>query len=525
MRDGEIVTAIVAGEAGGLAAAYDRYAAALYGYCRTLLPGPDAARATEDTFLVAATRLEGLSDPDRLRPWLYAVARHECHRRLRERAEAADPDEADGAAGQFAAVDIDADRAGRQELTGIALAALGPAEREIIELNLRRELHGDDLASVLGLSRRQADALAARARRQFETALGAVLVARSGRASCARLDDLLAGWDGRLTVALGRRVARHISYCDACAQRKRREVQPALLLGLLPTEALPSGLREQVLSLAVPDAAELAAAAERAGPFDETTGFPVPVVPPQVPAGTRIAAADRRRSYAVAAVAVCAALGGLLIETVAHPAHATPRTSPVALGSVYPPLSGPSSAVGSSSASRQPKSGSRAQPPARPGSGAPAGSPVIITVSPGVVWTTVPASWSPRSPGPSPTVQPTQIRSSSPSTQAGTLTVSPSVVGLGVSPGGPPSGTFLVTANGGPVSYVVTVPAGDQPTLTVSPLSGTLSAGQSVTISVTWNSTSTLNTQLSVGPNGQTVAIQYPALIASPDPSPDPTGS
>jgi DNA-directed RNA polymerase specialized sigma24 family protein len=33
--------------------------------------------------------LAGLRDPSRLRPWLYAVARNECHRRLREKASAA----------------------------------------------------------------------------------------------------------------------------------------------------------------------------------------------------------------------------------------------------------------------------------------------------------------------------------------------------------------------------------------------------------------------------------------------------
>jgi hypothetical protein len=37
------------------------------------------------TFVLAASRLAGLRDPDRLRPWLYAVARNECYRRLRAR--------------------------------------------------------------------------------------------------------------------------------------------------------------------------------------------------------------------------------------------------------------------------------------------------------------------------------------------------------------------------------------------------------------------------------------------------------
>ena len=40
MRDNEIVAAIVASDLDGLAQAYDKYAAGLYGYCRSLLVNP-----------------------------------------------------------------------------------------------------------------------------------------------------------------------------------------------------------------------------------------------------------------------------------------------------------------------------------------------------------------------------------------------------------------------------------------------------------------------------------------------------
>jgi hypothetical protein len=82
MPDGAVVAAIVAGDPDGFAEAYDRYAAALYTYCSFMLPSPDdAAGAVRDTFLIAATKLEGLRDPGKLRPWLHAVARNECLRR------------------------------------------------------------------------------------------------------------------------------------------------------------------------------------------------------------------------------------------------------------------------------------------------------------------------------------------------------------------------------------------------------------------------------------------------------------
>ena len=83
MRDGELVAAVVAGDPAALAAAYDQFAPALYGYCWSLLSEPaDAAGAVRDTFVVAEAKLSLLRDPSRLRPWLYAVARNECRRRL-----------------------------------------------------------------------------------------------------------------------------------------------------------------------------------------------------------------------------------------------------------------------------------------------------------------------------------------------------------------------------------------------------------------------------------------------------------
>ena len=83
MDDREVVAAIAAGDPAGIAVAYDRYAADLYGYCRWMLPQPtDAAEAVQETFVVATT-LGDLPAAPKLRPWLYAVARNECLRRLR----------------------------------------------------------------------------------------------------------------------------------------------------------------------------------------------------------------------------------------------------------------------------------------------------------------------------------------------------------------------------------------------------------------------------------------------------------
>jgi DNA-directed RNA polymerase specialized sigma24 family protein len=104
--DREVAEAIAAEDAAGIAAAYDKYAAALYGYCHWKLGRPAwATEAMGDTFVIAVATLSDLPEAPELRPWLYSVARRECTRRLLTR-PAADGRDA-GAADQQ-------DRAGQQ---------------------------------------------------------------------------------------------------------------------------------------------------------------------------------------------------------------------------------------------------------------------------------------------------------------------------------------------------------------------------------------------------------------------------
>ena len=80
--DAELAVAAAAGDRAALGDIYDRYADTLYELCRVILRDPhEASDAVQDTFVIAATRIGGLRDPDRLKPWLCAIARHESFRR------------------------------------------------------------------------------------------------------------------------------------------------------------------------------------------------------------------------------------------------------------------------------------------------------------------------------------------------------------------------------------------------------------------------------------------------------------
>ncbi len=284
MRDGDLVAAVVAGDPAALAAAYDQFAPALYGYCRSLLSEPsDAAGAVRDTFVVAEVKLPLLRDPSRLRPWLYAVARNECRRRLHgDGASVPLTDDEFGAGEATADLGPALEQAQQREMVSSALAELEPADQEIVELHLRHEFYGADLADALGVPRNQVHTLTSRARTRFETALGAHMVARSRLGSCQELSWILGDWDGDLTPNLRKQVRRHIGTCEICGEHERRHVNPVALLSALPEPVLPESLQHAALSLLADTSAdaaqERAEIAERAEPFTRS-GFPVPLDP------------------------------------------------------------------------------------------------------------------------------------------------------------------------------------------------------------------------------------------------------
>src|ERR1035438_2097058 len=84
----------------------------------------------------APARLSELRNPERLRAWLFAVARNECHSRLRVGLSppSARPPETMESLKKFAAKHTET-----RDLVRAALVGLKPAEREALDLNLRHE--------------------------------------------------------------------------------------------------------------------------------------------------------------------------------------------------------------------------------------------------------------------------------------------------------------------------------------------------------------------------------------------------
>jgi RNA polymerase sigma factor (sigma-70 family) len=507
MEDAEVVAAIVAGDPRGIAAAYDRYAVALFSYCRSMLREPeDAADVVQDTFLIATAKLGGLRDPDKLRAWLYAVARNECLRRLRSGEATAALEEAADTPTESAGLGDAAEQEDLRKLIKAAIDGLNRGERDVIELSLAHDLEGDELADALGVTRNHAHALLSRARSQLERSLGALVVARTGRQACPELDATLAGWDGQMNVLVRKRVSRHIERCKICGECKRRELTPALFAAAAPLAVLTPGLRERVLRLCADHTlagqVHRATVAGRAGSFG-SAGFPKPAGQTGPGGWHRVLPHSHAMVAGTATAAAAVAVSAVLI--VSAPRHApgsaagpgggaAPTVAALAGGTRSSPRHRLSPALGTRGSTGQGLS------PAGGGTGsAPAAA-------------SRPPSSAPSSAGPTASATaPSSAPESSPSAHAspsvvvqGSLLVSLSQLKL-VAVAGLPTGTFTITAQGGPVSsYSITGGSGQ---VTVSPASGSIASGTSVTITVTATSLIALDTQLTINPGGQVVTV------------------
>ena len=496
MDDSEVVASIAAGDPRGLADAYDRYADPLYKYCRTLLRDPaDAADAVQDAFVIAASRLDGLRDPGRLRAWLYVVARNEALRILRSKERASTLDEAPDVTGDSVDLDLDLDvdveHADLRALLEDAADGLTPGEREAIELQLRLGLDPAEVAAVLGVSRNRARTLLSRAGAQLGICLAVLLVGRAGRDSCVELDSLLAGWDGRLTVLLRKRVHQHIEHCAICGARQAAELRPAMLLDLSPGNALaagaelslrlapgpPESLRADTITSATGQGADAvahrAAVLSRAGAFNHS-GFPKRVhggwaglaahgakaggvkrALPSSPGGqsTVVAAV-----IVVAAVAVAAVVFALTGNTQPLKAAADPKPPTVTTTAITSPAAKraqPAPPTHGKSAAPTPTPTAPTRTPTAPTSAKPGQKPTSTTAAP------TPTRATPSATAPSTTRSPTPTPTPTP----GTLSENPQG-GTAADP------DMLVLAPGG---------AGDQIDLTASG-SGDWDVGWSVTV-------------------------------------------
>jgi RNA polymerase sigma factor (sigma-70 family) len=254
--DADLARAAASGDRAALGAIYDRYADRLHDFCVGMLRDREAAAdCVQDVFVTAATKLGQLREADRLRPWLYAIARSECLARIRDRKREQPTEELPEMQSLDDSPETLVARAGLVELIRDVSCGLSDRDRVVLELSYRQGLTGPELADALGVTAKNANNLVERLRDTVGRSLGALLICRQAKgnpAACPGLAAVLADWDGEFTVLTRKRVARHIDDCDACAGDRGQMVNPAALLAAAPVMApAPVWLRERTLDQAV----------------------------------------------------------------------------------------------------------------------------------------------------------------------------------------------------------------------------------------------------------------------------------
>jgi RNA polymerase sigma factor (sigma-70 family) len=340
VSDAELACAAAAGDRAALGEIYDRYADRLHDFCIGMVRDREAAAdCVQEVFCTAAVQLTKLRDPDKLRPWLYAIARNEALRHIRRRRREDVSDELPEAPSSEAGPDT---LAARNELAGLiaeAAGGLSDRDRSVLELSYRHGLDGPELAEALGVSSSNATKLVSRLRDTIERSLGALLVARGAQRNpggCAELTEILTNWDGHFSVLMRKRIARHTDSCSRCDHNRRELVNPKALLGVVPVLiAAPWWLRGQTMTKVQLTSFDTPISTDNAGgsALDAGSGAVGSADPTKSTRGPRV----RPRQVVAALVAVFVAALGLTFVLLYHQQTSV---APSDVTEIKPPLSG-----------------------------------------------------------------------------------------------------------------------------------------------------------------------------------------
>ncbi|AGP56036.1 hypothetical protein M271_22605, partial [Streptomyces rapamycinicus NRRL 5491] len=194
---------------------YEPYLDGLFTYCLSALCEHDAAAVAVGDVLAVAERRTGrgrgrvTEEGELSRPWLYAVARWACLRKLAERRGRTGTDTpGDGTAAELPEP-IAAQR--RHELAALAwpeAAGTSAEQREALELAVRHRLGPSEVAAVLGKDQEETRALLSSAACEVERTRAALAVVELGH--CPVVARLAGDTQVLLSAALRRELVRHV---------------------------------------------------------------------------------------------------------------------------------------------------------------------------------------------------------------------------------------------------------------------------------------------------------------------------
>jgi RNA polymerase sigma factor (sigma-70 family) len=239
LDDERLAALVQRGDGAAFEALYDRHHAPLLAFCRHMAGNrEDGEDALQQTFLRAHRALTAGRVPDKVRPWLFAIARNRCRTLLAARRDAAVPvDELEPALDGLA--DDVGRRADLRELVA-DLARLPEEQRGALVLFELGDLSHREIATVIGCPPDKVKALVFQAR----TALIAEREARE--VPCTTIREQLE--TARAGVLRRAPLRRHLRQCAPCTAYRVAVVQQRAGLAILLPVAPTAGLKIAVLA-------------------------------------------------------------------------------------------------------------------------------------------------------------------------------------------------------------------------------------------------------------------------------------
>ena len=268
---------------------YERHADAVLRMCAGMLIDPaDAENAAHSTFEQAFMWLAAgktLERPERLRAWLYGIARNQCRSRWQQRDRETPLPRVEVSDAQVEEAASRRRLAQAQRMLEAVAATFTATQLELFRLVFGEGLRGAPLAERLGVSPEMASRRVYKIIEDANAGFGALVLALDGRQYCPGLAQILddAGWHGtEFTAILRRRIIRHLDNCKICDNCATCNKSRARLIAPYAPVTVPilvaAVLRERVMDTirTVADSAPLSGQQPR----DQPPAGPLVSIPP-----------------------------------------------------------------------------------------------------------------------------------------------------------------------------------------------------------------------------------------------------
>ena len=219
---------------------------------RALDGDADVDDVVQDVMVRAFRQLGSLRSVESFRPWLTSIAMHQIgtHAAREDRASRRTAplevatDLPDAGAEMEGPALLRTDLAGQRRQVRHAVRWMVPDDRAVFSLwclESLDELSRAELAAALGIDLAHAGVRVQRMRDQLERSR-AVVAALEAMPGCARLEVVVAKWDGTPSPFWRKRIARHIRSCSLCSQVTVDHVTIERLLAGLALLPVPAAL-------------------------------------------------------------------------------------------------------------------------------------------------------------------------------------------------------------------------------------------------------------------------------------------